>query len=99
MKRTFIILLIILSVKQLRSQCWSSASAGINHTFGIMTDGTLWAWGYNESGRLGDGSAIDKNFPVRIGTASNWKLVTAGDGHSLGIKTDGTLWAWGQNYY
>ena len=57
--------------------------------------GTLWAWGLNNYGQLGDGATTNKTSPVQIGTASNWVIVTAGIFHTLGIKSDGTLWAWG----
>jgi alpha-tubulin suppressor-like RCC1 family protein len=76
---------------------WASVTAGYGHTVAIKTDGTLWAWGYNGDGELGDGTTVDKNIPVQIGTATNWKSVAAGLVHTVAIKTDGTLWAWGFN--
>jgi alpha-tubulin suppressor-like RCC1 family protein len=72
-------------------------AAGAFHTLGIKTDGTLWAWGWNGYGQLGDGSTLQRNTPVQIGTESNWIMISAGQNHSLGIKSDGTLWAWGRN--
>ena len=60
----------------------------------MKTNGTLWAWGDNENGRLGDGTTTNRNAPVQIGT-STWKDVAAGNIHAIGIKTDGTLWQWG----
>lgn len=66
---------------------------------GLKTDGTLWAWGDNGVGGLGDGTTTSKSSPVQtISGGSNWKQVTAGDRTSAGIKTDGTLWMWGFNY-
>ncbi|MCL2785890.1 MAG: hypothetical protein FWD81_01515, partial [Methanomassiliicoccaceae archaeon] len=76
---------------------WASISAGDNHALAMKTNGTLWAWGQNNSGQLGDNTPIDKNSPVQVGTDTNWASVSAGGRHSLGIKTDGTLWAWGTN--
>ncbi|MFA5794636.1 MAG: hypothetical protein WC980_06170 [Candidatus Brocadiia bacterium] len=68
-------------------------------TFSLKSDGTLWGWGGNSSGQLGDGTTIDKNIPTRIGTDINWQAIATGNSHSLGLKNDGTLWAWGRNYY
>lgn len=70
--------------------------AGNYATFEIR-NGTLWAYGFNGYGTIGDGTTIDKNTPVQIGNSSNWVSISAGAYHTLGIKADGTLWAWGQN--
>ncbi|WDO11909.1 T9SS type A sorting domain-containing protein [Flavobacterium sp. WW92] len=96
MKKTITLFLIFLSLQNY-AQCWQTISSGIDHTLAIKPDGTLWAWGENGVGQLGDGSDVDKNVPVQIGTANNWKEISAGTRFSLAIKTDGTLWAWGNN--
>ncbi len=79
--------------------CWKTISAGTFHSLGIKTDGTLWAWGNNSNNQLGDGTSINKNTPVQIGTDTNWKKVFAAEKYSVAIKTDGTLWAWGNNQF
>jgi hypothetical protein len=63
----------------------------------VRTDGTLWAWGYNGDGELGDGTTADKSSPVQIGSATNWQSVAAGAYHTVAVRTDRTLWAWGEN--
>ncbi len=68
-----------------------------HHMLGIKNDGTLWAWGNNGFGQLGDGSTTDRAIPTQIGSASNWTDIAAGSYHSLGITADGKLWAWGFN--
>ncbi|MBK6994106.1 MAG: T9SS type A sorting domain-containing protein [Lewinellaceae bacterium] len=78
---------------------WKSVAAGGFHTLAIKTDGSRWAWGWNDYGELGDGTYAPKNSPVQIGTATNWKSVAASYSHSLAIKTDGSLRAWGNNEY
>ncbi|MBF0554383.1 MAG: hypothetical protein HQK96_07445, partial [Nitrospirae bacterium] len=75
---------------------WSSVSSGYTHTAGIKNDGTLWTWGYNVVGQLGNGTNTDSLIPVQIGT-STWSSVSASALHTVGIKRDGTLWAWGYN--
>ena len=69
------------------------------HTVAIRTDGSLWAWGSNNYGQLGDGTETNKNTPTRIGTDTNWKSVSTGSEHTIALKTDGSLWAWGSNVF
>jgi len=78
---------------------WSQVSAGYQHTLGIKTDGSLWAWGANSYGQLGIGeSLVNQPTPMPVASGSSWFQASAGEFHTLGIKTDGTLWAWGSNY-
>jgi alpha-tubulin suppressor-like RCC1 family protein len=77
----------------------AKAAAGGYHTVEILEDGTLWGWGYNGSGQLGDGTTTNRTSPTQIGSATNWSSVAAGDYHTIGIMSDGTLWGWGYNLY
>ncbi len=79
------------------SNDWDSVSANEDHTFAIKTDGTLWGWGYNNYGQLGNGNYNNQSSPVQIGTSNNWMKVSAGYYFGVAIKNDGTLWAWGRN--
>jgi alpha-tubulin suppressor-like RCC1 family protein len=76
---------------------WSAISAGDFHTVALKSDGTLWAWGWNYYGQLGDGTTTRKNTPTQIGTDTNWRSISAGDSHTAALKTDNTLWTWGYN--
>jgi hypothetical protein len=74
---------------------WESVSAaGDCHTLAIKKDGSLWAWGWNQSGQLGLGDTTRRTIPTRVGAESNWAMVSACRWHSLAIKKDGSLWNW-----
>jgi alpha-tubulin suppressor-like RCC1 family protein len=78
---------------------WKQVAGGGNHTAAIKTDGTLWLWGSNFFGRLGDNTQTDRSSPVQtVSAGTNWKQVACGGTHTAAIKTDGTLWTWGRNY-
>lgn len=77
---------------------WTFIATGNKCSYAIKNDGTLWAWGINDFGQLGDGTLIKKNIPTQIGTNNDWQKVISGNGsHAFAIKTNGTLWAWEQN--
>ena len=75
---------------------WKQVASGGYHTAAIKTDGSLWTWGRNTSGQLGDFSNTNRSTPVTtFAGGTNWKQVTCGGLHTAAIKTDGTLWTWG----
>jgi alpha-tubulin suppressor-like RCC1 family protein len=77
---------------------WCQVSAGGSHTSAVRTNGTIWAWGSNEFGKLGDNSTTSKSSPVSVvGGFTDWCQVSAGCAHSLAVRTNGTIWAWGSN--
>lgn len=77
---------------------WQKAVAGYEHSAGIKADGSLWVWGANGEGQLGDGTTTDRDLPVQIMVGSRWRAVAAGIYHTLAVREDGTLWAWGNQY-
>ena len=79
---------------------WKQVEGGYGHTAAVKTDGTLWTWGYNNNGQLGDNTTVAKLSPVTTITGgTNWKQVACGYYHTAAIKTDGTLWTWGFDFY
>lgn len=79
---------------------WKSLLVGGNYFKGaIKTDGTLWTWGINAQGTLGDSTLLAKSSPVQVGLLTNWKQLAGGYAHMVALRTDGTVWAWGYNNY
>jgi alpha-tubulin suppressor-like RCC1 family protein len=78
---------------------WKYVSCGGSNTAAIKTDCTLWTWGGNSYGQLGDNSRNSASSPIQtISGGANWKTVSISSGGYTGaIKTDGTLWMWGNN--
>ena len=77
---------------------WKQVSLGTTHAAAIKTDGTLWTWGFNSSGQLGNNDRTKQSSPVQtVAGGNNWKFVSCGGAFTAAIKTDGTLWSWGFN--
>ena len=62
-------------------------TAGDSHTLAVRSDGTLWAWGHNDTGQLGDGTTTDRWEPVRVGADTRWAAVSAGFAHTVGLRS------------
>jgi len=77
----------------------SQTPAASAHILTIQTNGTLWAFGTNDRGQLGDGSTVSRVEPVQIGSASNWAQVAVGENFSMGLNDNGSLFTWGDNTF
>jgi len=78
---------------------WASIAVGGSTTLALKSDGTMWAWGMNLWGQLGDGTlARERATPVRSIPGNDWKQVATTGIHSAALKRDGTLWSWGNNW-
>ena len=78
---------------------WVNVAVGGSTTLALKSDGTMWAWGENLYGQLGDGTkAKERASPVRSVPGNDWKQVATSGIHCLALKRDGTLWAWGDNW-
>lgn len=78
---------------------WCNINSGsYNTSFAIKTDGSLWSWGSNNFGVLGDGTTTCRCSPVReFSSSTDWCCASAADNFTTAIKTTGTLWSWGSN--
>lgn len=75
---------------------WIAVSAGSVHMIALRSDGTVWSWGCNNGGQLGDGTVITRSSPVSIvGGFTDWCTISGGTNMSAAIRTNGELWTWG----
>ncbi|NCU42452.1 MAG: hypothetical protein EOM19_07100, partial [Candidatus Moranbacteria bacterium] len=79
---------------------------GENHTCALKNnDGTVYCWGYNNYGQLGDNTTTNRSTPVQVlgvggsGVLEGISQVSAGNSHTCATKTDGTAYCWGYNQY
>lgn len=82
----------------------TTISAGGYHVLAVKSGGTVWAWGLNTNGRLGDGSTTQRTIPVQVKTTlspitylRNVSDISAGGSHSMALDSDGNVWVWGLN--
>jgi alpha-tubulin suppressor-like RCC1 family protein len=72
-------------------------AAGANHSVALKLDGTVWTWGDNAYGELGDGTTTDRHTPVKVVNLSNVVSVACGSQFTVALKSDGSVWTWGRN--
>ena len=83
----------------------TAIAAGYYHSLASKSNGTVWAWGDNYYGELGNGTSKNVSVPVQVKDSSGVSYLTgiiavaAAQEHSLALKSDGTVWAWGDNAY
>lgn len=81
----------------------TAIAANYMQSFALAEDGTVWAWGRNNYGQLGDGTITNSSLPVQVknsagtGVLSGITAIIAGGHHTLALAEDGTVWAWGRN--
>lgn len=98
MKPIWLILLFITSTLSAQTDCdLISISGGASHSLALKNDGTVWAWGWNNRGQLGDGTNTAQNIAVQASNLNGVIAISSGDGYSLALKNDGAVWAWGSN--
>ncbi|MGO9138738.1 MAG: carboxypeptidase-like regulatory domain-containing protein [Syntrophales bacterium] len=78
----------------------TAVAAGYDHTVALKNDGTVWAWGSNSNGQLGNGPGLDSYFPVQVGGLSGVTAVAAGYQFTIALQNyalNTTIWTWGVN--
>jgi alpha-tubulin suppressor-like RCC1 family protein len=89
---------------QVGSDTWIDISASNGyyyagqHSAGVKSDGTLWVWGNNDSGQLGQGDTTTRSEPIQVGSDTDWIKVSCGDQYTIALKSNGRLYAFGNNY-
>jgi len=91
--------------KQEDMQYEPMVDGGNNHSVALKGDGTVWAWGYNKYGQLGNNTTVTTEMPTQVlgkdanGFLTDIQMIASGTNHVLALKNDGTVWAWGYNNY
>ncbi|MEN6460939.1 MAG: X2-like carbohydrate binding domain-containing protein [Syntrophomonas sp.] len=77
----------------------TAVQAGDGYFIMLKDDGTVWAYGQNGYGQIGDGTLIDRNTPVKVKDLSDVKQIGTSGIHTLAFRGDSTVWAWGKDYF
>lgn len=91
--------------KQEDMQYEPMVDGGSNHSVALKGDGTVWTWGYNKYGQLGNNATVTTEIPVQVkgkdaeDFLTDIQMIASGTNHVLALKADGTVWAWGYNNY
>lgn len=81
------------------AQTWLKIASGGYHTLALKSDGTVWAWGYNNYGQLGNGTTTTSSLPIQVSGLSNITDIGAGLSYSLAVSSNGKVYAWGRNNF
>ena len=85
-------------VRSVPGNDWKQVATAGPHSVALKRDGTLWSWGNNWGGQLGDGTTTSRRSAVQVGSSTNWTKIWANLIQNVGQQTDGSLWFWGWDY-
>lgn len=95
----FAILVLFIADKLSASTIPQISGGGYLHSLALRSDGTIWAWGNNFYGQLGNGLSVNSTSPLLVSGLSNVSRISGGYIHSVTLVSDGTVWTWGNNRY
>jgi len=78
---------------------FTQVATGNNASCAVKTDTTVWCWGHNNSGQLGNGNTTDQSRPVAVSGLTGVTQVDAHEEYACALKTNGTVWCWGSNAF
>jgi len=74
-----------------------AVAGGVAHSLALLADGTVWAWGQDLYGQLGNGDAYDSLVPTQVSGLPPITAISAGSLHSVALDDEGNVWTWGYN--
>src|SRR5207344_929569 len=77
----------------------TAVETGHYYSMALKSDGTVWMWGWNKFGTLGDGTTTNRSVPVKVSGLANVVVIAGARDHTLAVRSDGTVWSWGWNKY
>jgi alpha-tubulin suppressor-like RCC1 family protein len=77
----------------------ATVAAGASHSLAAKLNASIWSWGLNSHGQLGNEQQWNRNSPEQVGAGKDWESLAAGADYTAALRSDGTLWAWGGNIY
>jgi alpha-tubulin suppressor-like RCC1 family protein len=75
----------------------TALAAGSEYSLALRSDGTIWAWGANYLGQLGDGTTTTRSTSMQVIGLTGVTTLATGSGHSLAFRSGSGTWAWGAN--
>jgi alpha-tubulin suppressor-like RCC1 family protein len=74
-------------------------AGGQGFSLALKDDGTVWSWGFNNYGQLGDGTTNTTSSPAQVPGIANITAIACGGYFGMALKNNGDVWTWGSNYY
>ncbi|MBF0457838.1 MAG: hypothetical protein HQK99_08090 [Nitrospirae bacterium] len=94
-----IFLLVFINCATASAATVTAIAGGGRHAIALMSDGTVYTWGRNSEGQLGNGTNTNSNIPVQVSGLTGVTAISGGYCHTIALKNGGTVWTWGYNYY